>query len=81
MFLEPVFQINEEGGAGGHTPSRICLHVGAEVEGVLGVNQMSLAFYCCWFWAGALDDKNAPSQIGMGRNRPLRFTPKLLTNK
>ena len=27
------------GRAGDHTPSRICIHVGAEVEGVLGVNQ------------------------------------------
>jgi hypothetical protein len=24
-------------GAGDHTPSRICIHVGSEVEGVLGV--------------------------------------------
>ena len=26
-----------------HTPSRTCRHVGAEVEGVLGVNQMPLS--------------------------------------
>ena len=32
-------------GAGDHTPSRICIHVGAEVEGVLGVNQISLLPY------------------------------------
>ena len=30
-------------GAGDHTPSRICIHVGAEFEGVLGVNQTSLS--------------------------------------
>ncbi len=29
-------------GAGDHIPSRICIHVNAEVEGVLGVNQMLL---------------------------------------
>ena len=28
-------------GAGDHTPSHICIHVGAEVEGVLVVNQRS----------------------------------------
>ena len=29
--------------AGDRTPSHIGIHVGAEVEGVLGVNQMSLS--------------------------------------
>ena len=28
--------------AGAHTPSRICMHVGAEVEGALGVNQFRI---------------------------------------
>lgn len=29
---------NEIGGAGDHTPSRLCIYLGAEVEGVVGVN-------------------------------------------